>query len=91
MGPDGARDASPAGAVLSFLRPDRPFDADAISSFCHFVHFFVSVDVAKEWTAKHPGTFILSLEQGFELARLVNRAVFGAALGTVAPDIGSAA
>jgi len=34
-----------------------------------------------EWTARRPGTFTLSIEDGFEFGRLVNVAVFAAALG----------
>lgn len=73
----GVRDVSPSGAVLSFLHRDEPFDADTIVSFCHFVHFFHDEDVAREWTTKHEGTFTLSIEDGFELGRTVNRARFG--------------
>jgi alkylmercury lyase len=59
----------PAGTVLSFLAPERPFDADVVRSFCHFVHFFASEQAAGEWTARHPETFALSLEQGFTLGK----------------------
>jgi hypothetical protein len=31
--------------------------------------------------AAHPGTFVLSLDEGLEIARHVNRASFGAILG----------
>jgi alkylmercury lyase len=76
-GPGGVR---PTGVVLSFLAPERPFDADVIERFCHFVHFFASEQPAREWTARHPGTFTLSLEQGFRLGRRTNQAAFGSAL-----------
>ena len=71
-----------AGMVLSFLAPERPFDADVVRSFCHFVHFFASEQAAGEWTARHPGTFTLSLEQGFRLGKRTNQATFGNALGS---------
>ncbi|MGH2742137.1 MAG: organomercurial lyase [Thermoleophilaceae bacterium] len=76
----GVHDVSPAGAVLSFLRREQPFDADTIISFCHLVHFFASEEASADWTAKHPGTFLLSVRDGFEIGRLTNRARFAAAL-----------
>jgi alkylmercury lyase-like protein len=68
--------------VLSFLAPERPFDADVVRNFCHFAHFFASQEAAGEWTARHPGTFTLSLEQGFTLGKRINQATFGSALGS---------
>ncbi len=70
--PDRVVKSSHPNAVVSFLLPDREFDADIIQSFCHFVHFFASRDDGENWTAEHPGTFLLSLEEAFELGRLVN-------------------
>lgn len=78
--PDGVRDVSPPTAVLSFLHRDTPFDTDTIKSFCHFVHFFTSTRAASQWTARHPATFVLSLDDGVTIARAVNRASFAAAL-----------
>jgi alkylmercury lyase len=78
--PDGVSDVSPAGAVISFLRRETPFDGDTIKSFCHFVHFFVSAQAAERWTAGHPGTFVLSIDEGVSIARAVNRASFAAVL-----------
>ena len=82
VGPDGPSDVRPAGTVLSFLAPERPFDADVVRSFCHFVHFFASEQAAGEWTARHPGTFTLSLEQGFRPGKRTNQATFRNALGS---------
>lgn len=80
VGPDGVRELSPSGAVLSFLRPEAGFDANVIMSFCHYVLFFSSEAAAREWTSKHENTFILSIDQGFELGHLTNQAKFGSAL-----------
>jgi alkylmercury lyase len=76
----GPAEISPKGAVLSFLRPDAPFGHDVVLRFCHFVHFFASGHVAREWTAEHANTFVLSIEDGFKLGRLTNRLNFGAVL-----------
>src|SRR6266545_1652704 len=81
VSPDGVVETSHPEAVVSFLLPERDFDADVIQSFCHFVHFFASPEAGEAWTAEHPGTFLLSLEDAFELGRLVNALNFPYALG----------
>ena len=68
--------------MLSFLVPERQFDADVIASFCHFDYFFASEEAARRWTERHPGTFTISIEQGFRLGQLTNEKAFGDALGT---------
>jgi len=79
--PAGIAYPAPPETVVSFLVPETQFDADVVQSFCHFVHFFASPDAAASWTAQHPGTFPLSVEDAFRLGQLTNRAAFGAALG----------
>jgi alkylmercury lyase len=79
--PDGVAEAAPAGAVISFLRPAGKFDADVIASFCHHVLFFSSEEAGRQWIAERPHHFLLSLEQGFVLGRLVVEARYEAALG----------
>jgi alkylmercury lyase len=81
VSPEGVVETSHPGAVVSFLLPDRDFDADVIQSFCHFVHFFASAEAGEAWTAGHPGTFLLSLEEAFELGRQLNAMNFPSALG----------
>jgi alkylmercury lyase len=81
----GVRGVSPEGAVMSLLRREQPFDAETISSFCHFVHFFASEAAALEWTAKHRHTFVLSIEEGFGIGRIANNAKFGEALAAASP------
>lgn len=80
VGPNGVKEVAPAGAVVSFLMPDRPFDADVVQSFCHFVHFFASEEAGAKWVSEHPGTYLLSLDEAFELGRLTNEANFKHAL-----------
>jgi alkylmercury lyase len=81
VSPEGILETSHPGAVVSFLSPDQHFDADVIQSFCHFVHFFASSEAGEAWAAEHPGTFLLLLEDAFELGRRVNRLNFPSALG----------
>jgi alkylmercury lyase len=79
--PDGIAETSHPGAVVSFLMPDGPFDAGVIESFCHFVHFFASRQAGEQWTAGHPGTFLLTLGQAAGLAEGGNRRMFPDVLG----------
>jgi alkylmercury lyase len=83
VGPDGPSEVSPADAVLSFIRPGAAFAEDTIASFCRFVHFFTSTQAAETWTRRHPGTFVISIEQGFEIGRRSNAAQPGEALAGI--------
>jgi hypothetical protein len=81
---DISRDGSITGAshpdaVLSFLRPDQPWDNDVMTSFCHYVRHFTSPATAQPWTAGHPGTFVINLNDAAELARRHTARFFGAA------------
>jgi hypothetical protein len=69
--------ASHPGSVLSFLRPDQPWDGDVITAFCHYVRHFTSPATAEQWTAARPGTFVLSLDEAAELARRHAARTFG--------------
>jgi alkylmercury lyase len=70
IGDDGTiTGASHPGSVLSFLRPDRPWDDNVITTFCHYVLHFTGPATAQRWTATHLGTFVLSLADAAELAR----------------------
>lgn len=81
IGEDGAIDSlSHPGAVLSFLRPDQPWGQDVITTFCHYVLLFADADSATRWCADHPGTFVISLDDGIQLARRFVRRMTGNAL-----------
>lgn len=69
VGPDGVRDIDPPGAVLSFLRPTPEMKTNVIESFCHYVLLFASADAAESWIADNPGTFLLGMEDAFELGQ----------------------
>lgn len=79
--PTGVTDLAPPEAVVSFLLPETRFDANVVQSFCRFVHLFASRDAAAGWSAEHPGTFSLAIDDAYRLGQLTNRATFGAALG----------
>ena len=80
--PHGVESAEPAGLSLSFLLPDaEAMNANVITSFCHYVHFFSSRKAAKPWLHEHPETFLLSLADAYEFGRRMNRTRYGTALG----------
>ena len=80
VGPAGIRTVDPAPAVLSFLRPERDWADDIITTFCHHVLFLASPDAGARWLAGRPAGFLLDLDDGFELGRRFVEARFGAAL-----------
>ena len=83
VSPDEVKEVSPRSAVLSFLRPEEAFDGHVIERFCHYVLFFASEDAGRRWTSEHANTFLMSIEEGFELGRLTNRGKYGAVLVAV--------
>lgn len=67
----------PETAVLSFVTPDENgIREDVINSFCHSVMFFASSGLGEQWVAEHPGTFLMSVENAFELAQMINSRKF---------------
>jgi alkylmercury lyase len=72
VAPDHVESVAPDRVVVSFLSPERRFDGNVITSFCHFIHFFASRRAGEQWIERHPGTFLLSLPDAGELARLSN-------------------
>jgi alkylmercury lyase len=77
VGPDGPADLSPPEAVMSFIDPDESFGPDVIQSFCRYVHFLASQQAAEQWTQGHPGTYVISIEDGYEIGRRTNAAQWG--------------
>ena len=84
VAPAGITSVLPTTAVMSFLAPDasafQKSATSAMKSFCHFVFFFASGASGELWIAKHPGTFLYSLEDAAALARRLNSKNFGPAL-----------
>jgi alkylmercury lyase len=81
VSPSGVESAEPASLFVSFLLPDAcRFGSDIINRFCHYINFFRSRPDGEAWIAKNPGTFLLTLDEAVELARLKNRVQFGALL-----------
>jgi hypothetical protein len=79
--------AEPGNAVVSFLLPDADDFVNSSAAnviwrakFCHFVFFFASHASGERWVAKHPGTFLYSLDEAFALAKRANARNFGSEL-----------
>ena len=75
--PQQVERVEPVGSQMSVLVPDaQEMQKNVVTSFCHFVHFFPSRQAAQSWTAKHAGTFVLSVHEAHVLARLKNEAQY---------------
>ena len=83
--PDWIESVEPSDAVISFTRLDSeafgPSAANIMASFCHYIFFFISRASGERWTAKHPGTFLCTLDEAFVLAKRLNAQNFGMELG----------
>jgi alkylmercury lyase len=71
--PHGVRTIAPPDAVVSIVVPDECCSTIR-SSFCNEVHFFASRDAASGWLHDHPGAQIVSVQEAFEIGRLLNAA-----------------
>ena len=77
VSPQGVEEVDPAGAVLSIVIVD-PDDANMGSveaiwgTFCHHLFFFASREEAERWSAGRDDIEILSVEEAYELMRLVS-------------------
>lgn len=72
----GAHEVTPAGAVVSMVIPDRPFDYDVIDSFCHRVLFFTSEESGRKWVAEHEGTTLLTVGEAFQVGSFAPKFVY---------------
>lgn len=76
-----AESANGKPLYLSFLQPDMDkLNDDITTNFCHFVYFFDSKQIAEQWLAEHPNTFLLTLDEAFVIAREVNNKRFNLTL-----------
>jgi alkylmercury lyase len=85
VAPERVEAVAPRGTVVSMLEPREDMLADVVTRLCHYIHFFASEASGRAWTAQHPGTVLLSLEDAFELGRRTNQMRYGEALR---PDTG---
>ncbi|HKB29164.1 MAG TPA: organomercurial lyase, partial [Candidatus Limnocylindrales bacterium] len=76
----GVTDVKPTGTLVSMLSPEGKFDHDVVQNFCHFVHFFASEETGRRWVEDHAGTFLLTMDEAFEMASQSWPALFHDAL-----------
>jgi len=84
VSPRGVEMVEPSDTVVSFLLPNQlrigQTAPQAMKTFCHLVYFLASPDAGRAWTDRHAGTFVISLEDAFILAQMLNTHRFGPAL-----------
>jgi alkylmercury lyase len=74
--PDSVPEIQPSTAVLSLVLPKvtkkgRESVEEIWMTFCHFVHFFCSLEAGSEWfVGRGLDPIFLSVEEGYELGRL---------------------
>lgn len=79
--PEQMERVAPSDAWMSFLRPETTdIQQDVVTSFCHFIHFFTSRDAGEDWVNQHAGTFLLSIDDAYEIARRKNQLQYRDAL-----------
>jgi alkylmercury lyase len=87
VSPGGVEAVAPLETVVSFLLPEElrieQSAPETMKSFCHKVYFLVSSEAGRTWTERHVGTFVLSLEDAFTLAQMLNTHRFGPVLRQV--------
>lgn len=87
VSPDRIESAEPPDAVVSFVLPDAEVfgtsAANVMTKFCHFIFFFSTRLSGERWVAKHPGTFLYSLDEAFGLAKRLNARNFGLELARI--------
>lgn len=67
---EGVRAIEPAGAVVSIVVPEDCLSIRA--SFCNEVHFFRSRKAATGWLSHHPGAFVLTVSEAFDVGKTLN-------------------
>jgi alkylmercury lyase len=73
VAPDRVLASHPQDVRVSFPPPGQASTAEIVESFCCHVHFLAGVDAASGWVRRSPGTFVLDLDDSFELGRRATR------------------
>ena len=74
VGPDGVKEVTPGGAVISLALVDPERDdmssVEAIwNVFCRHVHFFATREEAERWSAGREEIAIVSVQEGFDVGQ----------------------
>ena len=73
VAPDRVLASHPQDVRVSFPPPGQASTADIVESFCCHVHFVAGDAAANEWVSRRLGTFVLDLDDAFELGSLSTR------------------
>ena len=89
VSPTRIESVEPKHVMASLARPDTWDASSAIrimATACRFNFFFVARDSGELWVAKHPNTFMVSLDDVYAFIRRFNRHLFGTALAARGPS-----
>lgn len=75
VAPDRVLASHPQDVRVSFPPAGQTSTARIVESFCCHVHFLAGEDAATDWVRRHAATFVLDLDDAFELGRLSTRAL----------------
>lgn len=74
VAPDRIEKRSPEDISMSFIAPGASnIHRNLITNFCRYVHFFISPFAGRKWSSENEGTFILSLDEAFNLGQQKNK------------------
>jgi alkylmercury lyase len=73
--PDRVLASHPQDVRVSFPPAGQASTTDIVESFCCHVHFLAGEGAATEWVRRDANTFVLDLDDAFELGRLSTRAL----------------
>ena len=81
IAPGGIKAVHPPGVVLSFVTPpSSDIQSNVIGTFCCHVHFLRSRDEGEKWISRHPGTFLLQIEEALAVGARKNATQYFAVL-----------
>ena len=68
--PEAVTHCDPASTMLSYVIPESAAcREDVVGNFCCHVQFFCSAEAGTTWIASYEGSFLLSVEEAYELGR----------------------
>lgn len=74
VAPDRIEKRPPEDISMSFIVPGASgIRENLITNFCHYLHFFISPESAGKWSSENEGTFIMSLDDAFNLGQEKNK------------------
>ena len=68
---------------MSMLSPDHASIENIITSLCQYIRLFENQDAATTWIGEHEGTFVVSVDEGFEIGRHMTDALFASVLAAL--------